>query len=215
MSVTKPSLYIAIVDDHPIVMEGLQKILMQVYDQLSTICFTTGSAFLDFIKSGSTSIDIVLLDITLPDSNGIELCKQIKTLLPSTYVLAFSNHNERSTIMRMLQNGASGYLLKNAPAGEVVACINDVLNGQIAFSNEVKEILANPSPQDLRIIPTLTKREKEILKLVAEGKTSNVIAAQLHLSPLTIETHRRNLMQKFEVKNMAAAIKIAAENNLL
>jgi DNA-binding NarL/FixJ family response regulator len=130
-------------------------------------------------------------------------------------VLAFSNHNERSTIMRMLQNGASGYLLKNAGADEVVGCINEALNGQIALSREAKEIMAKPTARDLQVLPALTKREKEILKLVADGQTSASIAGQLHVSPLTVETHRRNLMQKFNVKSMTAAVKVAMENGLM
>ena len=215
MLADKKKITIAIVDDHPIVLEGLQKVLMQAYDYVSTICFNTGGEFLNFIKQSGTGTDIVLIDITLPDINGIELCKQVKTLSGGTCVLAFSNHNERSTIMRMLQNGASGYLLKNSSADEVVSCINEALAGQIALSREAKEIMAKPTARDLQMLPALTKREKEILKLVADGNTSAVIAAQLHVSPLTVETHRRNLMQKFNVKSMAAAIKVAMDNGLM
>jgi DNA-binding NarL/FixJ family response regulator len=89
------------------------------------------------------------------------------------------------------------------------------LDGQIALSREAKEIMAKPSARDLQVLPALTKREKEILKLVADGKTSAAIAAQLHVSPLTVETHRRNLMQKFNVKSMTAAVKVAMENGLM
>lgn len=206
---------IAIVDDHPIVIEGLQKVLVQAYQYVSTICFTTGNDILQFLARGKTDTDIVLLDITLPDASGIDLCKEIKALSPDTRVLAFSNHNERNTIIRMLQNGASGYLLKNAAADEVVQCINDAMEGRMALSREAKEIMARPGLRDLKTAPVLTRREKEILKHIADGKTSAVIAAELFLSPLTVETHRRNLMQKFEVKNMAALIKAAMEYELI
>lgn len=215
MLADKKKITIAIVDDHPIVLEGLQKVLMQAYDYVSTICFSTGGEFLNYIKKSGTGSDIVMMDITLPDINGIDLCREVKTLSPNTCVLAFSNHNERSTIMKMLQNGASGYLLKNAGADEVVGCINEALDGQIALSREVKEIMAKPSARDLQVLPALTKREKEILKLVADGQTSAAIAGQLHVSPLTVETHRRNLMQKFNVKSMTAAVKVAMENGLM
>lgn len=215
MLADKKKITIAIVDDHPIVLEGLQKVLMEAYDYVSTICFSTGGEFLNYIKKSGGGSDIVMVDITLPDINGIDLCREIKTLSPATCVLAFSNHNERSTIMKMLQNGASGYLLKNAGADEVVGCINDALDGQIALSREAKEIMAKPSARDLRVLPALTKREKEILKLVADGQTSAAIAGQLHVSPLTVETHRRNLMQKFNVKSMTAAVKVAMENGLM
>lgn len=215
MLADKKKITIAIVDDHPIVLEGLQKVLMEAYDYVSTICFSTGGEFLNYIKKSGGGSDIVMLDITLPDINGIDLCREIKTLSPATCVLAFSNHNERSTIMKMLQNGASGYLLKNAGADEVVGCINEALHGQIALSREAKEIMAKPSARDLQVLPALTKREKEILKLVADGQTSAAIAGQLHVSPLTVETHRRNLMQKFNVKSMTAAVKVAMENGLM
>jgi DNA-binding NarL/FixJ family response regulator len=215
MLADKKKITIAIVDDHPIVLEGLQKVLMEAYDYVSTICFSTGGEFLNYIKKSGGGSDIVMVDITLPDINGIDLCREIKTLSPATCVLAFSNHNERSTIMKMLQNGASGYLLKNAGADEVVGCINEALDGQIALSREAKEIMAKPTARDLQVLPALTKREKEILKLVADGQTSAAIAGQLHVSPLTVETHRRNLMQKFNVKSMTAAVKVAMENGLM
>jgi DNA-binding NarL/FixJ family response regulator len=97
----------------------------------------------------------------------------------------------------------------------VVGCINEALDGQIALSREAKEIMAKPTARDLQVLPALTKREKEILKLVADGQTSAAIAGQLHVSPLTVETHRRNLMQKFNVKSMTAAVKVAMENGLM
>lgn len=216
MSADKKKITVAIVDDHPIVLEGLQKVLMQAYDYVNAICFNTGGAFLHFLRESATDADLVLIDITLPDINGVDLCREVKILLPDICVIAFSNHNERSTIMKMLQNGASGYLLKNSSADEVVTCINEVLDGQIALSREVREIMAKPTARDLQQeLPALTKREKEILKLVADGQTSAAIAGQLHVSPLTVETHRRNLMQKFNVKSMTAAVKVAMENGLL
>lgn len=204
---------LAIVDDHPVVIEGIQKLLENRSGIQVAGCFTAGGAFMDFMKHNK--VDIVLLDIALPDMSGMDLCKEIKRIWPETCVLALSNHSERSIIMQMLQNGASGYLLKNAAAGELIACINEALEGKVTFSNEVKEIIARPSVHALRDIPQLTKREKEILHLISEGITTAGIAAQLSLSPLTIETHRRNLLQKFEVKNVAALIKIAVQQGLV
>ncbi len=215
MLVNKDKINIAIVDDHPIVMEGLQKVLMNAYNYVSTICFTTGSGFLNYLAKKEIATDIVLLDITLPDISGIQLCKQVKMQYPEICVLAFSNHNERGTIMQMLQQGASGYLLKNAAAEELVHCIDEAMKGNIALSSEVKDIMAKPTLEDFKSVPVLTKREKEILKMIADGKTSNAIAEKLHLSPLTIETHRRNLMQKFEVNNAAEMIKVAARHEMI
>jgi len=204
---------LAIVDDHPIVVQGLQMILTNNSDINVTGCFTSGSDFIEFLKNNE--VDIVLLDIMLPDSNGMDVCKEIKSVSPNTCVLALSNHSERSIVMQMLQNGASGYLLKNVSVQELTSCIYEALNGEVAFSKAVKEILARPSANDLKGIPQLTKREKEVLQLIAEGKTTALMAKHLFVSPLTIETHRRNLLQKFEVKNVASLIKIAADQGLL
>jgi DNA-binding NarL/FixJ family response regulator len=204
---------LAIVDDHPIVLEGLQKLLANMPRIGIAGSFTTGAEFISFLKTNT--VNIVLLDISLPDANGIDLCKEIKKLSPNTCVLALSNHSERSMIMQMLQNGAAGYLLKNISAKELTNCIDEALNGQITFSKAVKEIMARPSLSELKGIPQLTKREKEILHLIAEGKTTATMAEELYLSPLTIETHRKNLMQKFEVKNVAALIKVAVEQRLV
>jgi DNA-binding NarL/FixJ family response regulator len=204
---------LAIVDDHPIVVQGLQMILTNNSDINVTGCFTSGSDFIGFLKSNE--VDIVLLDVMLPDGNGMDICKEIKSVSPNTCVLALSNHSERSIVMQMLQNGASGYLLKNVSVQELTSCIYEALNGEVAFSKAVKEILARPSANDLKGIPQLTKREKEVLQLIAEGKTTALMAKHLFVSPLTIETHRRNLLQKFEVKNVASLIKIAADQGFL
>lgn len=204
---------LVIVDDHPLIIQGLQTLLQSKEDIDVAGCFTTGSDFMIFLKKNR--VDIVLLDITLPDANGMDLCREIKLLSPQTYVLALSNHNERSIIMQMLHNGASGYLLKNASGEELSDCIYEALDDQITFSKEVKEIIARPALNELKGIPQLTKREKEILKQIAEGKTTVVIADQLSLSPLTIETHRRNLMQKFEAKNVAELIRMAMQQKML
>lgn len=204
---------LAIADDHPVVIEGLQKLLENREHIRIAGCFTTGASIMDFLKNNRA--DIVLLDITLPDANGMDLCKEIKQLSPSTCVLALSNHSERSIIMQMLQNGASGYLLKNASGEELMSCINEALSGQVTFSREVKEIIARPGVNELKQMPQLTRREKEILQLISDGKTTVGIAEELSLSPLTVETHRRNLLQKFEVKNVAALIKTAAQQGLL
>lgn len=204
---------LAIVDDHPVVLEGLQKLLANESHIRIAGCFTTAAAFVAYMKTNK--IDIVLLDITLPDANGMELCKEIKLLSPGTSVLALSNHNERSIIMHMLQNGASGYLLKNASPEELTAAINQALSGQLSFSKEVQDIIARPTLNELKELPPITKREKEILQLISEGKTTVDIAAQLSLSPLTVETHRRNLLQKFDVKNVAALIRIAVQHGMI
>ncbi|MOA39396.1 putative transcriptional regulatory protein NarL [compost metagenome] len=117
--------------------------------------------------------------------------------------------------MQMLQNGAAGYMLKNADANELLTGIHDALEGKLAFSKEAREIMMRPSQNDLKTIPSVTKREKQILQKIANGDTTTTIADDLFVSPLTVETHRRNLLQKFEAKNVAELIKKAVEYKLL
>lgn len=204
---------IVIVDDHPIVIEGLKIMLENDKYFFISATFNDGAGILNFIKTNE--VDIILLDITLPDSNGIELCAEIKKIEPKTSVIMLSNRSERSIIMQCIQNGASGYLLKNATIEELHSCIRGALSGNIVFCNEVKEIISKPAQNELAAVPRLTKREKEILKLLTEGKTSNVIAEELFLSPLTVDTHRKNIIQKFQVKNMAELISVAVQRNLV
>jgi DNA-binding NarL/FixJ family response regulator len=211
MSINKATL--AIVDDHLIVLEGLQKLLTGIEGIEIAGCFTSGPDFISYVKTNL--VNVVLLDITLPDANGIELCKEIKKISPKTHVLALSNHSQRSMILQMLQNGATGYMLKNVSSEELINCINDALLGRITFSNAVKEIMAQPTMSELNNFPQLTKREKEILKMISNGQTTPVIAETLFLSPLTVETHRKNLLQKFQVKNVASLIKMAMEQGLV
>lgn len=208
-----PKIKIVIVDDHPIVIEGIKMMLESenIYQIKGT--FNDGQSLLNYLQSND--VDLILLDITLPDTSGIELCLDIKRNHPEYKIIMLSNRSERSIIMQCLQNGASGYMLKNATVNELNECIDEVLSGNIAFCREVKEILNKPSATDLQSIPRLTNREKEILKLLAAGKTSHVIAEELFLSPFTVDTHRKNIMQKFQTKNVAELIRIALENNLI
>ncbi|MFD2287846.1 response regulator [Pedobacter petrophilus] len=203
----------AIVDDHPIVIEGL-KVLLQNEENLQLVGgFCNGSAILSYISTNQ--VDLILLDITLPDINGIELCQQIKDISIATVVLILSNHTERSIIMQTIQNGASGYLLKNSSVDELRHCISEAVKGNICYSKEVMEIISRPSKNHIQDMPRLTRREKEILALIAAGKTSQVIGQELFLSPLTIDTHRKNLIQKFGVKNVAELIMTATQQQIL
>lgn len=201
------NIQVALVDDHPVLMEGLKTLLLNNMPVTIAGCFVAGKSVLTYLESHE--VDIVLLDIALPDIHGITLCQKIKKMAPGTQVLIFSNHAERSMIMQAIQSGASGYLLKNTSLDELRTAFDNALNGGMAFSKEVSEIISRPSKNELAGPPQLTRREKQIIKLLAEGKTSIKIAEELSVSSLTVDTHRRNLMQKFGVKNTAELIKAA------
>jgi DNA-binding NarL/FixJ family response regulator len=204
---------IAIVDDHPIVIQGFRSLLENnpLYDIAG--CFTTGGAFINYLQQHK--VDIVLLDITLPDGNGVHFCAAISEHHPHTIVVALSNLNERSIISQMFRNGAKGYLLKNLSAKELLEALDTVLEGKTAMSLEVREIMQQPDLNTLQPVPELTKREKQILQLLAEGRKSAAIAEALFISPLTVKTHRATLLHKFQVNNIVTLVNRAKETGLI
>ncbi|WP_029286575.1 response regulator transcription factor [Pedobacter sp. R20-19] len=201
-----------IVDDHPIVIEGLKNLLKNESNIELIGGFQNGADIMSYLEL--ERVDLILLDITLPDVNGMDLCLKIKKKYRSVIVLILSNRTERSIVVQTIQNGASGYLLKNSSLDELRRCIAEAVKGGICYSKEVTEILSRPSRNELLAAPRLTKREKQILELIAQGKTSQAIGEELFLSPLTIDTHRKNLLQKFQVKNVAELIMSANQQNL-
>jgi DNA-binding NarL/FixJ family response regulator len=203
---------LAIVDDHPIVIQGLVTLLGNEPNIHVAGTFTDGNSLLSFLNDG-TKVHLVLLDYNLPDTNGANLCKEIKSKFPQVAIIALSNYNDRSFILQMLQSGASGYLLKNISATDLIKSVHGVMAGNMAFSQDVTDSINRPVAETT--VPQLTRREIEVLSMIAAGKTSAMIAGELFVSPLTIETHRRNLMQKFRASNAAALIKAATEFGLL
>ncbi|TPN88950.1 response regulator transcription factor [Aquimarina algicola] len=208
----KETIKIIIVDDHPMVIEGLKTLLNDYDTILITSCFTNGKDALTFLEKQKT--DVVLLDVNLPDISGIEICKIIKKNHKDVNVLGLSTYNEPSIVNQMIKNGVNGYLLKNTLAEELVNAITQIYKGNFYFGNEIQNLLANFVNKDDEL-PKLTRREKHILSLIANGLTTNQIAEKLFISPLTVETHRRNLIRKMDVKNAAALVKIAIEKNLI
>lgn len=152
--------------------------------------------------------DVLFLDINLPDKSGIDLCKEIKEKYPDIHILGLSSFNQQSYIQKMIQNGASGYVLKNASLEEIVRAIEVVLQGNIFLSNEASVTMRENKDAQ---IPIITRREKEVLKLIAEGLTNKEMAEKLFISTTTVDTHRNNLLSKFNVKNTANLIRMAAQ----
>ena len=205
-------IHVFIIDDHPMVIEGV-KALLNATQGITVIGSATDAfAAMDFLKNKEA--DVVLLDINLPEVNGLDLCPALKTKFPNLKILGLSTFKERSFISRMISQGASGYVLKSASQEELVEAIQQAHLGKMYLSMEVAQLMAQadtPPPQ----IPVLTSREKEVLALIAEGLTNNQIAAQLYISPLTVDSHRKNLLAKLGVKNTAAMIKMAIDFQLI
>lgn len=191
---------IFIVDDHYMVIEGIRS-LLQNESSIEWMGHATNAAScLSFLKLQQP--DIILLDINLPDKSGTELCKEIKQLYPSVFVLGLSTFNQQVVIRNMMNNGASGYLLKNASKEEILEAIATVLRGKEYLSLDAAFAIKETD----RNFPIITRREKEILLLIAEGLTNAEIAEKLYISTPTVNTHRKSLLEKFDVKNTALLI---------
>ncbi|MBA5793284.1 response regulator transcription factor [Flavobacterium sp. xlx-214] len=208
----KKSVKIAVVDDHPIVIEGMKALFANEASSYDLICFDKALPFLDFLNQNK--IDVVLLDIALPDMNGVEVCKIILEKHPLIKVIALSNQAEQSTILQMLNNGAVGFLLKSVPSEEILSSIQNALNNKVVMNSEIQKIITT-TYENTNNLPSLTKRETQILHLLSQGKTTVMIADELFLSKFTIDTYRKNLLQKFEVKNTSELLILLYKNNLI
>lgn len=203
---------VVVVDDHPLVIDGLRSSLGEDSTIEIVNCFENAADLFTFLKRSVTNL--VILDVNLPDMNGVEICEKITKKYPHIKIVGLSTYNDPSIIKQMVKNGAKGYLLKNVTSKELARAIHQIYEGQSYFSGEIQKILAD-SIFDNNEIPKLTRREKEILSLVAEGITTPQIADKLVISPLTVETHRRNLIQKMGVSNAAQLVKMAIEKKLI
>mgnify|MGYP001769228913 CR=1 FL=1 len=201
---------ILIVEDHPVVAEGLRKLLSEegICDNCPVAC--SGKECLETLTIYTPQI--IFLDINLPDISGIDLCKTVLSLYPGIKIIALSSFGSRSFIQKMLENGSHAYLLKNADREEIISAIQEVVNGKTYFSSAIKDILENKTCHG---IPILTKREQEVLKLIADGFTNIEIAERLFVSPLTADSHRKNLLVKLGARNTAAMVRIALTHQLI
>lgn len=202
-----------IIDDHPIVLDGLKNLLDGKDDIEVTGMFDNGESMLSALDDHVP--DAMLLDINLPDISGIALCQKVKQKCPQVKIVALSVHNERTVIMGMIQNGASAYVLKNAMGSDIIAALHAAANGQIYMCPGTQKVLSANDGHGQVMIPRLTRREKEILQLIGQGYTTQQIAGTLFISTHTVESHRKNLMEKFGVPNTATVIKHATDLGLL
>ena len=201
---------IFIVDDHYMVIEGIRSILQEENSIEWMGHASNAASCLAFLSRQEP--DIILMDINLPDKSGIDLCKEVKALYPSILIIGLSTFNQQSFIQMMMANGASGYVLKNATLEELMEAFQAVHKGQTYLSDEVALVLRKNADAQ---VPVLTRREKEVLELIAEGLTNIEIATKLFISPATVDTHRKNLLAKFDVCNTAALVKYAILHHLI
>ncbi|MCS4224276.1 response regulator transcription factor [Sphingobacterium sp. BIGb0165] len=204
---------IAITDDHPLLLEGLKNIINSHEDfEVVGMYASAAELFKNIVADAPL---VLLLDINLPDANGIDLVKGLKEAHQELKIVAFSVHNELAVINSILNEGADAYLQKNATGNEIITAISDVLVGKRYICEKTQVILNKKTDAGLKQVPKLTRREKEILTFVAKGMTTNQIAESLFISSHTVESHRKNLMEKFQTKSVTAAVKSAIEYGLI
>jgi DNA-binding NarL/FixJ family response regulator len=202
-----------IVDDHPVVIEGIHSLLMNEKDIAWVGQAMNAASCLGFFVNNTA--DVVLMDISMPGMDGVELCAVMKEKYPGIFILGLSTFNQGLYIKKMMENGASGYILKNSSKEELIKAIHTVHDGGIYFSGEAGQALAEYQKSSRTELPLLTPREKEILELIAEGYTNPQIAEKIFLSQFTVDSHRKNLLAKLNVKNTASLIRLAVEHKLI
>lgn len=202
-----------IVDDHPLVIDGLKTMLKDIgYIEIAG-AVKNGKDALSFLEENPET-SVILLDINLPDTDGLRLCEQIRATNKKVKIIGLTYVNEAGIITQLIKKGGNGYLLKNMEREELITAIDHVMDGSVYLSKAANEkIVQQLQALDLpgNSLPALTRREKEILQLLAKGLTSNEIAEKLFLSTFTVDTHRRNMLQKFNVHNTQALINLANE----
>ena len=200
-----------IVDDHYMVIEGIRSLLQHEAGLEWTGHASNAASCLAYLRQQQP--DVILMDISLPDKNGIDLCKEVKEKYPSVFVLGLSTFSQESFISKMMDNGASGYVLKNATKEELLEAIETVMKGKLFLSMDAARSLR--SAADKPGIPLITRREKEVLELIATGCTNAEIAERLFVSVSTIDTHRKNLLEKFNVRNTASLVRLATQQQII
>ncbi|PKP47603.1 MAG: DNA-binding response regulator [Bacteroidetes bacterium HGW-Bacteroidetes-11] len=220
MIMTKKPIKVLIVDDHQLMIEGLKSLLEDEAD----IDFVAGAnsmaETLSFLKNNS--IDVILMDINMPEGSGIEATMKIKELYPTVKVIALTMHDDISIITRMVKAGASGYILKRSNMNEVIEALRIVHNNGKYLSINTQQIIMdnlgstdephNPKEESK---PTLSAREIEVLNLVAKENSNELIAEKLFISERTVEAHRRNIFIKTKTKSIVGLIKYAISKGLI
>lgn len=209
---------IVIADDHKMFRDGIIAILEQEGD--IQLLGEVGSAQEVFEMLDASMPDILLLDISLGKFNGIDITKSLKMRYPELKVIIISMHSESSYIVKALEVGASGYLLKDAGKVEMLNAIRAVVTGGTYFGRQVSQILMEHlSGKGAHVVKQdkvmLTKREVEVLRLIAEEHSNQEVADKLFISIRTVDTHRRNLLEKLKLKNTAGLVKYAIQNGLI
>ncbi len=210
---------IVLADDHVVMRRGLRLLLE------TQAGFTVVAEASDGIEAveqvQATAPDVVVLDIAMPNLSGVDAARRIHEMLPGIAIVILSMHSDEAYVLRALRAGARGYLLKDSVEGDLIEAIRRVHGGKTFFSPEISTMLAEDYVREIRIhgftdsYDLLTSREREILHLLAQGKSNKEIAAQWNLSTYTVETHRRNLQEKLNLRNFADLVLYAVRKGII
>jgi two-component system, NarL family, response regulator NreC len=210
---------ILLADDHNIMRGGL-RLLLERHPEFKVVSEASdGRQTVE--QSELMKPDIVVLDIAMPNLNGIEAAQRISATLPQTAIIILSMHSDEGYVLRALKAGARGYLLKDSAENDLIEAIRAVSQGKAFFSPEISKILVEDYVREMRkrgaedSYELLTAREREILQLIAAGKSNKDIANSLHLSLYTVETHRRNLQDKLNLHSTAELILYAVRKGII
>jgi two-component system response regulator NreC len=211
------SIKVLIADDHQIMREGLRAMLEKEHDIVVLGEAEDGRMIERLARE--LAPDVIIMDVAMPDLNGIEATRQIVAELPGVKIIALSMHDDRRFVLNMLKAGAAGYMLKDSAFTDLAKAIRVVMSGKTYLSHEVtdivvKDYVSSSQPAESSAFHLLSPREREVLQLLAEGKTSAQIGEKLHISIKTVETHRQQIMVKLKIRSVAELTKYAIREGL-
>ena len=211
------SIKILLADDHKITREGLRSLLEKQPDMEVVAEAEDGRSAVRLVRE--LLPDVVIMDVSMPDLNGVEATRQILREHGNVKIIALSMHSDTLFVAEMLKNGASGYLLKDCAFEELAQAIQTVVAGKTYLSPVISGVVVDDylhqlSRADFSSSDVLTDREREVLQLMAEGKSTKQIALKLHISVKTVETHRRQIMNKLDIHSVAELTKYAIRKGL-
>lgn len=211
---------IALVDDHLLFREGIKAIFQEENDMEITLEASDGLEFLEVLRNAVVKPDVLLLDIRMPNLDGYETAKIVLEKYPEMKIIILTMHEEERHIIRMIELGVNGYLMKNASRDEVINCIESVLEYDYYFNNKITNIMrkvmmykGKGTPNN--IIYDLTEREIEVLELICKEYTAKEIGEKLFISFRTVEGHRKKLLSKLNVRNTAGLVVLALKNEIV
>ncbi len=213
---------ILLVDDHQIILDGIKQMLEGESSICICACAENGRQALELAQQNPP--DIIITDVSMPDMNGVELCERIQHLAISSKVIILSMYASEDYIFKAIQAGAKGYLTKqNTTKEELISAIHKIVDGEEYYSPAVANIIMKnfvnqaqkKGNQETKTVQSLTAREREILKLYAEGFSNQEIADKLCISNRTVDAHKNNIMQKFEFKSTVDMVKFAIKNDIV